>query len=132
MVAAFAFADQVNTDADRIRDCGYGNNLHGETQRARNVNDRIHCKKNREQRDTGATNRGDSQPDRRTGPNRAGAKDRNREHHEVNDPVKNIGGVVHQLKRFLNTGADLTRDRNHERGRADENDRIDGRFVSRV
>src|SRR5438552_16887188 len=86
MVAAFAFADQVNTDSDRMRDCGYGNNLHGETQRARNVDDRIDRKKNRGQRDAGAANRGDSQPDRRTGTNRTGTKNRNRQHHEVNDP----------------------------------------------
>ncbi len=59
-------------------------------------------------------------------------KDRYREHYEINDPVENIRRVIHKLKRFLNSGADLARDRDHERGRADEDDRVDRRFVTRM
>lgn len=124
--------DKVNAGADRICDGGYGNNFYGETQRAWYIDNRVDREKERGQGNNRAGDRRDTQPHRRAGTNRAGAKDRNYEHHEVNDAVKNIGGVVDQLKRFLDSGPDLAGNRDHKRGRADEDDRIDRGFVSRV
>src|SRR5256885_1294447 len=76
--------------------------------------------------------RRDPQPDWSTRPDRGRTKDRDREHHKVNDPVENVGRVIDELKRFLNSGADLAGNGNDERSRADENDRVNRRLVTRV
>ena len=44
-------AGQVNRDANRVRDCCHGNDLHRETQWARNVDDWINSEENRGERD---------------------------------------------------------------------------------
>ncbi len=84
------------------------------------------------QRDGRATDRRDAQPDRSARTNRTRAKDRYREHREVDDSIENIRRVIDKLKCFLNSRADLARDGNHERDCADEDDRVNGRFVSRM
>jgi hypothetical protein len=43
------------------------------------------------------------------------AKNRYCEHREVNDAVENVRGVIDQLKRFLNSGADLAGDGDDQR-----------------
>ena len=50
----------------------------------------------------------------------------------VNNSVENIRSIIDQLKCFLNAGADLAGDGNGERQGADENDGVDGRFVTRM
>ena len=130
--ALTSLAEKINGDADRVRDSGHRDDFYRETERAWNVDDRINREKNRGQRNERAANRRNPQPDWSTRPDRGRAKDRDREHHKVNDPVENVGGVVHQLKRFLNSGADLAGNGNDQRSRADEDDRVDRRFVSRM
>ena len=39
-------ASQVNRDANRVRDCGHGDDFHGETQGTWNVDNRVDGKKN--------------------------------------------------------------------------------------
>src|SRR6266567_1184427 len=122
--AAALFADEIDGHANRVRDPGYKNNLRCEAERAWNVDDRIDRKENRRQCDDSATNGRNPQPDRGAGTNCARTKDRDYEHHEVDNAVKNIRGIIDELKCFLDAGADLARDRDDERGRADEDDRI--------
>ena len=65
--------------------------------------------------DSSTANRRYAQPDWSARPNRSRAKDRDREHREINDAVENVRGVIDQLKCFLNARADLARDGNGER-----------------
>src|SRR5882762_7978873 len=118
--------------ANRIRNRGDGNDFYRETQRAWHVDDRIDGEKNCGHRDSGATDCRNAQPDRSAGTNRACAKDRYREHYEIDDAVENIRGVIDELKRFLNPGADLAGDGDHQCDCADKNDRVNWRFVSRM
>jgi hypothetical protein len=70
-LAALTFlASEINCDANRIRNSGHGNDFHGETKRARHVDNRIDGEKNRRQRDGSAADRRNAQPDRSTGTNR--------------------------------------------------------------
>src|SRR5262249_38629508 len=89
-------------------------------------------KKNRGQLNGCATDCWHAQPDRSARTNGKRTKDGYGEHREVNDAVENVRGVIDKLKRFLNSGAYLAGDRDHECGRADEDDRVDRRFVARM
>ena len=124
--------EKKDCDAYRVRDCGHRNDFHGKTQPAWNVDNRVDGEKNRGQRDDRATDRRDAQPDRSARTNCTRAKDRYREHREVDDSVENIRRVIDKLKCFLNSGADLARDGNHKRDCADKDDRVNGRLVSRM
>ena len=52
----------------------------------------------------------DPQPKRRARPNLFRAGERNGEQYDVNDSVKNVRCIIHQLKCFLNSSADLAGD----------------------
>src|SRR5436305_2707822 len=124
--------EKEDRHSNRVRDRGDGNDFYRETQRAWHVDYRINGEKNRGQRHYSAADGCYAQPDRSAGTNRARAKDRYCKHREVNDSVENIRGVIDELKRFLNSGADLAGDCDEQRGRANEDNLIDWRFVSRM
>ena len=48
---------------------------------------------------------------------------------QVDDSVENIGCVVDELKRFLDSSANLAGNSNDQRDDADKNHRVDWRFV---
>src|SRR5262245_7261541 len=74
------FAKEVNSDPNRVRDCGHGDDFHGETQWAWNIDNRVDGEKNRRKRNGCAANRRDTQPDRSARTNRTRAEDRDRKH----------------------------------------------------
>ena len=101
-------------------------------KRARHVDNRVDGEKNSGQRDGSTADRRNAQPDRGTRTNRTRAKNRYCEHREVNNAVENVRGVIDELKCFLDSGTDLAGDRDEKCGRADEDDRINRCFVSRM
>src|SRR5260370_35880041 len=107
--------EKKDGDADRVRDCGYGDDLHCKTQWAWHVDNRGDSEKNRGQRDSSAADRCNAQPDRSFGTKRTSTKNGYCEHREVNDPVENIRRVIHKWKSFLNAAAVLAHDGEYQR-----------------
>ena len=108
--------------ADSIGDHCHCDDFRRENKGAGHVDDRIDCEEDRGYRDGSAADRSNAQPYRSTRTNRARAKDRDCEQHEVNNAVENIRGVIDKLKRFLDSSADLAGDRDEKGGCSDEND----------
>ena len=57
LAAPTFLANEINCDADRIRNSGHGDDFHGETKRARHVDNRVDGEKNRGERDEKPANR---------------------------------------------------------------------------
>src|SRR6266705_6945738 len=102
-LVAAPISHEVNRDAYRVRDNSNGRDFCSENQRARHVDDWINREENRAERNSRATDGSEAQPGRFTA-NSHGAEYWQREHREVNDAVKDVGGVVDELKRFLDAG----------------------------
>src|SRR5207253_8619467 len=96
-----------NRDTDEIGCESHRNDFCGEKQRVRHINDRIDGEEDGQQTYRETASRRDAQPGASSGSNRSRACDRDCKHDGIDNSVKNVGGVVHELKRFLQTGADL-------------------------
>src|SRR5207244_2596967 len=76
--------------------------------------------------------RSNANPKRRRLAQLLGAKERNCEENGVDDPIKDVGRVINQLKCFLNSRTNLTRNRDNQRDRTNKNNRVDWCFESRM
>ncbi len=129
--ASTSIGKQIDRDTDRVGDDCHGGDLCPKGQRAWDVDDRIDGEKNRGERNDGAADRSNAQPNRiRANSDRSDKRDR--EHHEVYDSVENISGVINQLKRFLDARSDLARYCDHEGECSDEDDRVYRSLVTRM
>ena len=124
--------DQKNREADRIRNHRHANDFGRKNQPTWHIDDWIDGEEDRQQGHSKAAERGDSQPKSCTLSHSARARNRYGEQNKINDSVENVGGVVHELKCLLDSRSDLARDRDYERDGANEENRVDRRFVSLV
>src|SRR5437773_12329275 len=113
-----SLADQKNRKADHIRNYRHADDFGRENQPTRDIDDWIDSEEDRQEGDNEAADRGDSQPKTCILSNSARAGNRDSEQNEINDSIENVGCVVHELKRLLESSSDLTRYRDHERGAA--------------
>ena len=102
-----SLGERKDCHADRIGDNSHANNLCRKNQPTRHIDYRIHGEENRKQGHAESASRGNLQPKWRARTNGARACNRNGEEDELDDPIENICGIVHELKCFLDSGADL-------------------------
>ena len=84
--------------ADRIGRQSHGDDFCGEKQRTGYVDDRVDGEEDSQQRDDETASGSESQPRARSGAYRRCAHDRDGKHHGIDDSIKNVGGIVHELE----------------------------------